>query len=70
VSNWLEKNNNPVNESVVKVLNSTSTRDILVHLWRDHPGQPTTAPTEEGKKEEERWQGKTVSSVCLSLLMN
>merc|ERR1719283_468031 len=34
-------------------------------LWRDHPGQPTTAPKEEGKKKKKGGGGKTVSSVYL-----
>merc|ERR1711962_1573790 len=47
VTGWLEKNKDPVNDSVVEVMKSTSTCALLVHLWADHPGQPTTAPKEE-----------------------
>jgi myosin heavy chain 6/7 len=65
VTNWLEKNKDPVNDSVVEVMKSTSTVSLLVHLWRDHPGQPTTAPKEEGKKKKKGGGGKTVSSVYL-----
>merc|ERR1739848_572072 len=65
VTNWLEKNKDPVNETVVEVFKSTSTCELLVHLWRDHPGQPTTAPKEEGKKKKKGGGGKTVSSVYL-----
>merc|ERR1712083_437772 len=36
-----------------------------VHLWRDHPGQPTSAPKDEGKKKKKGGGGKTVSSVYL-----
>merc|ERR1719309_860804 len=46
-------------------MKSTSTVQLLVHLWRDHPGQPTTAPKEEGKKKKKGGGGKTVSSVYL-----
>merc|ERR1719245_1448290 len=45
-------------------MKSTSTIPLLVHLWRDHPGQPTTTPKEEGKKKKSGG-GKTVSSVYL-----
>merc|ERR550519_1141966 len=64
VTNWLEKNKDPVNDTVVEIMKSTSTCKLLVHLWMDHPGQPTTAPKEEGKKKK-KGGGKTVSSVYL-----
>merc|ERR1712228_390823 len=38
---------------------------LLVHLWRDHPGQPLEAPKEEGKKKKKGGGAKTVSSVYL-----
>jgi len=65
VTNWLEKNKDPVNDSVVEVFKSTSSCVLLVHLWRDHPGQPTTTPKDEGKKKKKGGGGKTVSSVYL-----
>merc|ERR1712198_44652 len=65
VTGWLEKNKDPVNDTVVEVFKSTSSVALLVHLWRDHPGQPTTAPKEEGKKKKKGGGGKTVSSVYL-----
>merc|ERR1712142_651697 len=65
VTGWLEKNKDPVNDSVVELFKSTSSCQLLVHLWRDHPGQPTTAPKDEGKKKKKGGGGKTVSSVYL-----
>merc|ERR1711887_6726 len=65
VTNWLEKNKDPVNDTVVEIFKSTSSIQLLPHLWRDHPGQPTTAPKEEGKKKKKGGGGKTVSSVYL-----
>merc|ERR550519_1584774 len=65
VTGWLEKNKDPVNDSVVEVMKSTSSCFLLVHLWRDHPGQPTSTPKEEGKKKKKGGGGKTVSSVYL-----
>ena len=66
VTNWLEKNKDPVNETVVEIFKSTSTCELLVHLFRDHPGQPTEAPkNEERKKKKKGGGGKTVSSVYL-----
>merc|ERR1711997_1336546 len=66
VTGWLEKNKDPVNETVVEIMKSTSSVKLLVHLWRDHPGQPTTAPKDEAKgKKKKGGGGKTVSSVYL-----
>ena len=65
VTSWLEKNKDPVNETVVELFKSTSTCQLLKHLWRDHPGQPTTAPKDDGKKKKKGGGGKTVSSVYL-----
>merc|ERR1739838_116070 len=65
VTSWLEKNKDPVNETVVELFKSTSKSQLLVHLWRDHPGQPTTAPKDDGKKKKKGGGGKTVSSVYL-----
>merc|ERR1719300_594631 len=64
VTNWLEKNKDPVNDTVVEIFKSTSKCPLLVLLWADHPGQPTTSPKEEGKKKK-KGGGKTVSSVYL-----
>merc|ERR1719220_538221 len=68
VTGWLEKNKDPVNDTVVEVMKSTSTCALLVLLWEDHPGQPTTAPKDDGKKKK-KGGGKTVSSVYLVSLV-
>merc|ERR1711963_1092254 len=65
VTGWLEKNKDPVNDTVVEVMKSTSTVPLLNHLWLDHPGQPTETPKEEGRKKKKGGGGKTVSSVYL-----
>jgi myosin heavy chain 6/7 len=68
VTGWLEKNKDPVNDSVVEVMKSTSTCALLVHLWLDHPGQPTVTVKDDGKKKK-KGGGKTVSSVYLVSLV-
>merc|ERR1712110_893242 len=65
VTGWLEKNKDPVNDTVVEIFKSTSKSVLLNLLWADHPGQPTTAPKDEGKKKKKGGGGKTVSSVYL-----
>merc|ERR1712241_635386 len=68
VTGWLEKNKDPVNDSVVEIMKSNSSCTLLVLLWEDHPGQPTTWAKEEGKKKK-KGGGKTVSSVYLVSLV-
>merc|ERR1711962_1035131 len=66
VTGWLEKNKDPVNDTVVEIFKSTSTNTLLVRLWHDHPGQPLTAPKDDAKgKKKKGGGGKTVSSVYL-----
>merc|ERR1712038_156534 len=62
VTGWLEKNKDPVNETVVDVLKRGSC-ELMKLLWFDHPGQ--SAPPDEGKKKKKKGGGKTVSSVYL-----
>ena len=69
VTAWLEKNKDPLNDTVVEGLKK-STNNLLVFLWRDHPGQPLVNPEDEvgadGKKKKKKGGGgKTVSSVYL-----
>jgi len=62
VTGWLEKNKDPVNDTVVDCLKRSS-NELLVRLWADHPGQ--SAPPDEGKKKKKKGGAKTVSSVYL-----
>merc|ERR1712141_372559 len=73
VTGWLEKNKDPVNDTVVDI-SKKSSNNLLIFLWREHPGQ--SAPPEEAgdkKKKKKGGGGKTVSSVYLvqlAALMN
>jgi len=64
VTAWLEKNKDPVNDTVADCLKRASNA-LLVQLWEDHPGQ--SAPPEEPgtKKKKKKGAAKTVSSVYL-----
>merc|ERR1712223_161276 len=64
VTGWLEKNKDPVNDTVVDVL-KRSTNNLLVFLWRDNPGQSNPPEEEKGKKKKKGGGAKTVSSVYL-----
>merc|ERR1712141_315074 len=63
VTGWLEKNKDPVNDTVVDVLKQGQC-SLLVHLWREHPGQ-TNPPEESKDKKKKKGSAKTVSSVYL-----
>merc|ERR1711963_361799 len=62
VTGWLEKNKDPVNDTVVDTLKRGSC-ELMKLLWHDHPGQ--SAPPDDGKKKKKKGGGKTVSSVYL-----
>merc|ERR1711881_719754 len=64
VTAWLEKNKDPVNDTVVDCL-KRSTNNLLVFLWRDNPGQSNPPEEEKGKKKKKGGGAKTVSSVYL-----
>merc|ERR1712066_351192 len=64
VTAWLEKNKDPVNDTVVDVLKRAS-NNLLVHLWRDHPGQSNPPEEDKSKKKKKGGGAKTVSSVYL-----
>merc|ERR1711974_392536 len=49
VTGWLEKNKDPVNDTVVDVL-KLGTNELLVHLWREHPGQSNPPEEDKSKK--------------------
>merc|ERR1719189_1846105 len=62
VTGWLDKNKDPVNDTVVDVL-KRGTCELMKTVWADHPGQ--SAPPDEGKKKKKKGGGKTVASVYL-----
>merc|ERR1711874_688544 len=64
VTAWLEKNKDPVNDTVVDVLKLGSW-SLLIHLWKDHPVQSNPPEEEKGKKKKKGGGAKTVSSVYL-----
>merc|ERR1739844_116899 len=66
VTAWLEKNKDPVNDTVVDLLKQGSNA-LLLHLWRDHPGQ-SNPPEEDKSKKKKKGSAKTVTSVYLTQL--
>merc|ERR1719400_2679856 len=64
VTAWLEKNKDPVNDTVVDILKQGSNA-LLLHLWRDHPGQSNPPEEDKSKKKKKGSGPKTVTSVYL-----
>merc|ERR1712106_738106 len=64
VTAWLEKNKDPVNDTVVDVLKRSSNQ-LLVLLWKDNPGQGVQPEEDKTKKKKKGGGAKTVSSVYL-----
>merc|ERR1719216_183296 len=62
VTGWLDKNKDPVNDTVVDVL-KRGTCELMLTCWSDHPGQ--SAPPDNEKKKKKKGGGKTVASVYL-----
>jgi myosin heavy chain 6/7 len=67
ITGWLEKNKDPVNDTVADVIKRSQTNKLLIFLWADHPGQsfPPEEDSKDGKKKKKKGGAKTVSSVYL-----
>merc|ERR1719346_911765 len=61
LTNWLDKNKDPLNDTVVDQMKK-STNQLIVYLFRDHPGQPEEEVKKEKKKGKDKTTFKTVSS--------
>merc|ERR1719270_1399120 len=57
---WLEKNKDPLNDTVVELMKNGSNA-LLVECFHDHPGQPTEVKKDDGGRKK-KGGGKTVSS--------
>merc|ERR1712001_400307 len=59
LTGWLEKNKDPLNDTVVEMLKNGSNA-LMVRIFADHPGQPLEVKKDAGAKK--KGGGKTVSS--------
>merc|ERR1712102_96409 len=59
LTGWLEKNKDPLNDTIVEMIKNGSNA-LAIQCFADHPGQPLEAPKDEGRKK--KGGGKTVSS--------
>ena len=59
LTGWLEKNKDPLNDTIVELMKNGSNA-LLVQCFHDHPGQPAEAKKDAGGRK--KGGGKTVSS--------
>merc|ERR1711923_173618 len=60
LTGWLEKNKDPLNDTVVELMKNGSNK-LLIECFHDHPGQPTEVKKDDGGRKK-KGGGKTVSS--------
>merc|ERR1719219_1576972 len=59
LTGWLEKNKDPLNDTIVEMIKNGS-NSLAIMCFADHPGQPLEAPKDQDRKK--KGGGKTVSS--------
>merc|ERR1712001_65328 len=61
LTGWLEKNKDPINDTVVELMKNGSNA-LLVECFYDHPGQPMEVKKDAGGGGKKKGGGKTVTS--------
>jgi len=61
LTGWLEKNKDPLNDTVVELMKNGS-NSLLIECFKDHPGQPLEVKKDAGGGGKKKGGGKTVSS--------
>merc|ERR1711892_916974 len=59
LTGWLDKNKDPLNDTIVEMIKNGS-NSLIIQCFGDHPGQPMEAPKDQERKKGKG--GKTVSS--------
>merc|ERR1719439_187901 len=59
LTGWLEKNKDPLNDTIVEMIKNGS-NSLAIACFADHPGQPLEPPKDQDRKK--KGGGKTVSS--------
>merc|ERR1719510_1382985 len=67
LTSWLEKNKDPLNDTIVELMKNGS-NELLVQCFYDHPGQPTEVKKDAGGGGKKKGGGKTVTSFYKSQL--
>jgi len=61
LTSWLEKNKDPLNDTIVELMKNGSNA-LCIECFKDHPGQPTEVKKDGGGGGKKKGGGKTVSS--------
>ena len=61
LTGWLEKNKDPLNDTIVQLMKDGSNA-LLVECFKDHPGQPLESKKDSDSGAKKKGGGKTVSS--------
>merc|ERR1712227_1043803 len=69
LTGWLEKNKDPINDTVVELMKNGSNA-LLVECFLDHPGQPTEVKKDAGGGGKKKGGGKTVTAFFKAQLDN
>merc|ERR1712165_674670 len=67
LTGWLDKNKDPLNDTVIEMLKNGS-NSLMIRCFADHPGQPTEVKKDAGGGGKKKGGGKTVSSFYKSQL--
>merc|ERR1711936_1053604 len=67
LTQWLEKNKDPLNDTIVELMKNGS-NPLLVECFYDHPGQPMEVKKDAGGGGKKKGGGKTVTSFFKSQL--
>merc|ERR1711936_1113977 len=67
LTQWLEKNKDPLNDTIVELMKNGS-NPLLVECFYDHPGQPLEVKKDAGGGGKKKGGGKTVTSFYKSQL--
>ena len=67
LTGWLEKNKDPLNDTIVEMMKNGSNA-LIKTIYADHPGQPLETPKDSGGGGKKKGGGKTVSSFYKSQL--
>ena len=67
LTSWLEKNKDPMNDTVVEILKNGSNK-LVKHVFGDHPGQSGEKEDNQSKGRAKKGPGKTVSTFYKSQL--
>ena len=64
LSGWLEKNKDPLNDTLVDLLKKSTTNDLTVHCFADHPGQSGGDDKKGGKYHD---QSQCTTTQCIKI---